>query len=78
MNDDLSLITTEDLICELERRSECYIFAAILKADQREARKTRAVFYYEGGYYNALGLAEQIRYDLLANSDPLTEKPPIE
>lgn len=61
-------VTLEELVEEIERRTDCYCMAAIVKGEQRIPGQSLATMYFNGGFYSAIGLAEQLKHDLLNRS----------
>jgi len=70
---DLTLVTTDDLLAELESRYRLMVFVA--EEPCNSTKEYRSKIWYNGSYIEMLGLVDMIKYRMLVEREnTLTEE----
>lgn len=67
---DLSLINTQEMLDELQKRFESIVFVGNRDYSDREDHST---YHYAGNYLTLLGLLSRISYKMLKDMDELAK-----
>lgn len=61
--DDLDLVDTGELVEALFRRSKARII--VLETPSKAGKFNDTTYHYDGGFHNAIGMCDRVKYDLL-------------